>query len=107
MHDSETSAALADMDTYTRKLLEELVAASEPSGKPTAAEQENAETLLKRARETDLTGTIIDLFSFLLEKRRQDGISPHAFGIDDKQLLKLARKHEQIDEHLVSVGGRL
>ncbi len=107
MHDSEAGAAQADMDDYTRQLLAELTTASEPPGKPAAAQLEKAEKLLSRARETHLTGAIIDLFAFLMEAKRQDGSSPDAFGIEEPQLLELARKHEQIDEHMVSVGGRL
>jgi len=108
MSDNDNSDGIqAGMDEYTRALLDELSAAPVPSGKPAPADLKQAETLLDQARETDLTGAVIDLFAFLLEKKRLDGSSPGAFGIDEQLLLELARKHEQIDEHMVSIGGRL
>jgi len=97
----------ADPDDYTIELLDELTTASEPAAAPAAADLKKAEALLTLARETNLTGRVIELFDFLLEKKRHDGSRPDAFGIDDQELLELARRHEQIDEHMVSIGGRL
>ena len=93
-------------DGYTRTLLDEL--GSDGAGETPPPEDVNrAASLLDTARKNDLTGPIVELFAYLLEQKRSSGYTPSAFGVDGQTLINLARKHEAIDEHLVSIGGRL
>lgn len=64
-------------------------------------------TLLAEAKEDNRTAPIITLFARLLALRNLSGTTPAAVHISRQQLELMARKHEQIDEHMVSVGGRL
>ncbi len=108
MTDNDTAARTKTVvDNYTRELLNDLLEDNSAAGQPGPAELKRAEALLRAAVDTDRTDAIIDLFSFLLTQKQKHGCSPEAFGLDRRQLEKLADRHEQIDEHLVSVGGRL
>ena len=95
------------LDDYTRTLLEALQSSGEQVGDPGEEARLKADELLNRASEEELTEPIVELFTFLLHYQRQHHFSPEAFGIDQDTLEGLALKHQQIDEHLVSVGGRL
>ena len=96
-----------DWDQYTEALFTTLFAAGDSETKLPEDQQREAERLLAAAQQTDKTGPILDLFSFLLNQARDKRCSPLAFAIDRSTLETLARKHQQIDEHLVSIGGRL
>ena len=54
-----------------------------------------------------MTAPIINLFQFLLRQNRENGLLPDALGISKNELLSLADEHARIDEHAVTVGGRL
>lgn len=63
--------------------------------------------LIKATENVDLTTPIVRLFIRLKEIKRDLNISPDAFGISKESLLLLAKKHQDLDEHGVSLGGRV
>jgi len=98
-------------DAFTRELIEGLF---NPSGQKisetrTVSEKQSLEinSLFKAAENTELTKPVIDLFVRLKSINRDLNITPDAFGISKDALLSLAKKHQNIDEHGVSVGGRV
>jgi lysine 2,3-aminomutase len=95
------------MDTYTTDLFNLLKETAPESTPPPAEALQRADALYQKALERDLTAPIIALFSFLLEQKNRDNRSPAAFGLTIDSLEKLAEKHQQADEHMVSLGGRL
>ena len=95
------------MDTYTQDLFDSLTEASAEENVPSDDDRQRAEKLYRTALESSLTAPIITLFSFLLEQKTRHRRSPAAFGLDLGSLEKLAEKHQQTDEHMVSLGGRL
>ncbi|WP_228721428.1 KamA family radical SAM protein [Desulfosediminicola ganghwensis] len=100
-----TESVSASFDSYTKELLETLSGKAE--GTVEAADKIEIANLLENAQSQQLTAPIVDLFNRLLELQEKTGASPADFGIPIDQLEQLARKHEEIDEHMVSVGGRL
>jgi len=67
-----------------------------------------AEEMLKLAKEsTKLTAPIVNLFLFLRRQQEELEISPEDLGLDREELLQMCTKHMSIDEHQVSVGGRV
>jgi KamA family protein len=94
-------------DHYTEALFSTLFAENGTDSQETDNEQQQASKLLIEARKTENTGPILALFSFLLHQATQYRRSPTVFAIDRSTLETLAHKHQQIDEHLVSIGGRL
>ncbi|MBF0201296.1 MAG: KamA family radical SAM protein [Desulfamplus sp.] len=63
--------------------------------------------LLQRAQDSTLTAPIIELFSRLSKVKDEMGISASSLGIARDDLEALALKHVSIDEHGVTVGGRV
>ncbi len=102
-----TDQATIDWDQYTEALFTTLFAAGDSDTKVPDEQRREAEQVLASAQQTDKTGPILDVFSFLLAQARENHRSPLAFAVDRSTLEALARKHQQIDEHLVSIGGRL
>jgi KamA family protein len=98
-------------DTFTRELIDGLFSLSDQniSEIPKAPENLSSEigALFKAAENTELTSPIIDLFVRLKHANEDLNISPDAFGISKDALLLLAKKHQNMDEHGVSVGGRV
>jgi lysine 2,3-aminomutase len=98
-------------DTFTRELIDGLFSLSDQkiSEIPKAPENLSSEigALFKTAENTELTTPIIDLFVRLKDVAEGLNITPDAFGISKDALLALAKKHQNTDEHGVSVGGRV
>jgi len=98
-------------DAFTRELIEGLFNPSDQkiSETRTVSEKLSLEinSLFKAAENTELTKPVIDLFVRLKSMNRDLNITPDAFGISKDALLSLAKKHQNIDEHGVSVGGRV
>ncbi len=94
-------------DSYTQELLDELSAPLQ--NRRNAHENELAviAKLLEIANGKELTAPIIELFAKLLEYHTKHNIPITAFELSRDQLEALAIKHQEIDEHMVSVGGRL
>jgi lysine 2,3-aminomutase len=106
-HKSGAPSEETALDDYTRTLLEALQPSGEQVGDPGEDARLKVDELLSRASSEKLTEPIVELFTSLLHYKRQHHFSPEAFGIDQETLVDLALKHQQIDEHLVSIGGRL
>jgi lysine 2,3-aminomutase len=104
---NQTSDEMMELDTYTKELLIELGGGTGDKTKLSREDKEEVKELFEKAQKEGLTGPIIDLFSRLLEAARDKKGSPDDFGITSADLQRLALKHQQIDEHMVSVGGRL
>jgi lysine 2,3-aminomutase len=64
-------------------------------------------SLVDAARSQELTGPILALFQELKRIRQAHGLTPAAVGVSSEALTELARKHSAIDEHGVTVGGRI
>lgn len=101
-----TDHAMEPFDSYTVQLLQRLSEELPDTSSPSPRDQEHVRRLLQAAETENLTGPIISLFAHLLTLH-DGGTSPAQFNISGLQLEQLARKHQQIDEHMVSVGGRL
>lgn len=93
------------LDSLTKEFFEDLFSAPR---KPPADEQRNTITRLKEtADQKALTAPIVELFSELKRIRFESGLSPASFDLDAEKLTRLAMKHAAIDEHSVSIGGRV
>lgn len=93
------------LDAYTTELLDRLCTKKDNPAAPSAEQVRQVEQLAGEAEKGNLVGPIIALFKALIELEAQ-GISAPALGLDREFLNTLARRHEKIDEHMVSVGGR-
>ncbi|BCO09060.1 glutamate 2,3-aminomutase [Desulfolithobacter dissulfuricans] len=95
-----------ELDSYTTELIDRLYA-GEDGAKPDDTLQAEINTMVIRAEEEDLTGPIVELFARLKALREEENIRADSLGLKREQLEALARKHQEIDEHMVSVGGRV
>ncbi|OEU57756.1 MAG: lysine 2,3-aminomutase, partial [Desulfobulbaceae bacterium S3730MH12] len=105
--ESVSSEDIPSIDSYTEELIAEL---QKPVAEVSSAgndEKSEVRALYEQADNQNLTGPIIDLFARLLDLRRQKKGCLDDFDISGDELQRLAVKHQQIDEHMVSVGGRL
>jgi len=103
----ETGVHLSGEDAYTRELFEVLYGGTNGAGPAPEALKEEAARRLSEARRREMTQPIIDLFAWLRDLKSSHGLRPEEVGIGREELLTLARKHREIDEHGVTVGGRL
>lgn len=97
----------AELDKYTVELLNKL---NSPIKKVAGIDEQPAKEvsqLYEATRDNELTAPIIELFAKLLELHSDSIAQPGDFGISHDDLTYLAAKHQQIDEHMVSIGGRL
>ena len=95
------------LDGYTTELLTKLAQPLAAPQKPDAEKSAELRNLFERAMHGQLTAPIIRLFDLLLALHREGKGAPADFGISGVELERLAIRHQQIDEHMVSVGGRL
>lgn len=94
-------------DSYTQELFETLFAPSSSQAAPDAETTRRMAELRAKAGADGLTGPIVALFAGLLDARGEHGLTPEAFGLAREDLLELAAKHQALDEHEVSIGGRV
>jgi KamA family protein len=98
-------------DSFTQDLIEDLFSPSDQKipETPKVSKKLSLEinALFKAAKNTELTTPIIDLFVRIKNVNQDLNITPDVFGISKDALLLLAKKHQNIDEHGVSVGGRV
>ncbi|KAA0258597.1 KamA family radical SAM protein [Deferribacter autotrophicus] len=92
-------------DSFTKELFEKLFSGEKKSVYNFLKIE--IDELYKKAKEENFTGPIVELFRKLLKYREMDNISAESFGFTKEQLFELAEKHRQIDEHGVTVGGRV
>ena len=95
------------MDEYTKELFSSLSEQVQSVQEPSEQAKQQAQELYSKASEQKLTAPIISLFSFLLDQQKNLQCPPSAFGFKKDDLHALATKHQEIDEHMVSLGGRL
>lgn len=91
------------LDSYTENLLAELLDGA--GGEPDNSGEVQA--LYEKAVSGGSTGAIVLFFKALLAAKREKGLAPSAFGYSRTQLVELCLKHVEIDEHCVTVGGRV
>jgi len=96
---------ITELDQFTRELLDFLFAGKN------FQDEHNLGSKVKRltsmARDENLTGNIVNLFLLLQQARQDSDHNPGGFGLEPKDLEELALKHQLLDEHGVSVGGRV
>ncbi len=97
---------MSEFDDYTVELLDTLTHGDRKVVVSESVRQEVAE-LYREAEAGELTGPVVRLFRRLLVLARDEGIPATALGLSRQDLEGLARKHQQVDEHMVSVGGRV
>ncbi|RUM39611.1 MAG: KamA family radical SAM protein [Desulfobulbus sp.] len=97
---------MSGLDKYTNELLDLLYSVELVAEQPGDDEAQLIANAFQTAKKQDKTGPIVVLFSALLDVHA-NGISPSSFGITRQNLEDLALKHQQIDEHMVSIGGRV
>ena len=92
------------LDEFTEELLEEL---AEGGTVPEPGRQKHIVDLYDAAVNSQgTTGEIVSFFA-ALKSAAQDGISFSALGYTHEQLVALCNRHEDVDEHGVSLGGRV
>jgi KamA family protein len=95
------------MDEFTRDLLDDLFGDSKIHLPVEETVQKEIKTTVEKCRQEQRTGPIISLFSRLKDIKSESGQSPDAMGVSKKTLIELAQLHSRLDEHGVTVGGRL
>ncbi len=99
---------LNKMDKFDVKLFELLYTKSnQESEVPQNKLCEVKEWLEISKTSNKLTNPMVELFSKLKSIKENYGITPHGLGINKNDLYLMAIKHKNIDEHGVSVGGRV
>lgn len=97
---------MSELDHFTKELLDSLFSVELVSGTPGEDEVQLIANAMATAKQQNRTGPIVVLFKALLDLQ-ENGISPAAFGLTRELLEELALKHQSIDEHMVSIGGRV
>lgn len=107
----DSNSLTEQLDSYTEELFKELYAPVSPDkSDPGAVTGETAAKIAKLVDQADsleLTAPIIDLFVRLKKIRNMLNLTPDVFDISKDTLLRLAVKHQNLDEHGVTVGGRV
>ncbi|MGW8325278.1 MAG: hypothetical protein ACWGNI_06200, partial [Desulfobacterales bacterium] len=100
-----------EMDDFTLELIKELFDAKDQSdskiSSPHKKLTDEIDGLIKATENKGLTAPIIHLFRRLKEIKKELNITPNVFGISKETLFLLAENHQHIDEHGVTVGGRV
>ena len=100
-------AAMPPLDSYTKELLATLAQPLVKTEKLAEVTKSEIQRLHELSVGANLTAPIIKLFNLLLTIHQEAKGTPADFGIDAEELERLAIRHQEIDEHMVSVGGRL
>ena len=95
------------MDEFTRDLLDNLFGDSKIHFPVEETVQKEIKTTVEKCRQEQRTEPIISLFSRLKDIKSASGQSPDVIGVSKKTLIELAQLHSRLDEHGVTVGGRL
>jgi lysine 2,3-aminomutase len=93
----------AALDKFTTDLLEQLAG----GGDAPAELRARVDALAAAACDAQATAPIVALFRALREAKAASGLGHEAFGLSRADLEALARRHAAIDEHGVTVGGRV
>ena len=97
------------LDGFTTEFLNQLFIQGGDLEKdhPKETVKKEIKKMVSAAENNKLTGPIVDLFVRLNEYKNQQGFSPTDLGLTRESLVRLALKHQDIDEHQVSIGGRV
>jgi len=96
------------LDADTRALLNVLLRPSNQEGAISIPGlTESVQGAYRSAVDGSLTTPIVDFFHKLIDIRQRHGLGATALGLNEDHLIKLAVKHQDLDEHGVTVGGRL
>ena len=95
------------LDEFTRELLDTLFDAARKIRADAPDLIREIQNMAGACRNTELTRPIIDLFVRLKTLGETQNLSPQAFGLTPKDLAALTARHQAIDEHSVSIGGRV
>ena len=95
------------LDHFTKELLNDLFASQDANPSFSQDLAHEIADLLEQSENSEMTAPIVHLFTRLKDAKNNHGTSPDAFGISRDTLIHLAEKHQNIDEHEVSVGGRV
>ncbi len=95
------------LDEFTEELLNSLFEKKGQKSEISDEQKQKIQQLFNVARETNLTKPILDFFAELKKSHDDYGILPEDLGFSYDDLVKIAEKHREIDEHHVTVGGRL
>ncbi|MBU4524273.1 MAG: KamA family radical SAM protein [Desulfomicrobium sp.] len=101
-----STTASYTMDTFTADLFAALFTVKK-DGAPSDEDRGAAAELFRQAETGNLTGSIVDLFAALARFHEIQGWTPEQLGLSRQSLEALAAKHERLDEHRVTVGGRV
>ena len=94
------------LDSFTEDFFEELFTVE--SEESASEDLRGLVTELKAAALAEQrTQPIVNLFSELVRAHGQLGLNPEQLGLTREELTALAEKHAQLDEHGVTVGGRV
>ncbi len=93
------------LDQFTLDFFEILFVTGK--NQPTETQKKTISDLVASAEQQNLTSPIVTLFIELASFRKEYNISPESFGLNRERLTKLAIRHQEIDEHKVSIGGRV
>jgi lysine 2,3-aminomutase len=104
---NNTPEQVDSFDSYTVELLDTLCTTIQDNCKAGEEHLKEITDLLELAKEKKLTTPIVKLFARLLHLKNEQKINVEEFGLSRSQLEDLALRHQQVDEHMVSVGGRL
>lgn len=94
-------------DSFTSELLDSLTVGDTAGNTPSENTVNEVSQLMKAAEDQSLTGPILNLFTKLINLKNNEQTAPADLGISREKLEQFAKKHQDIDEHMVSVGGRL
>ncbi len=95
-----------ELDRFTKDLLDRLLEGYQGESGDTGLTA-RLNTQYQAALKEKLTKPVLDFFQSLLEQKDSSSISPQAFGFNYEDLARLAVHHASIDEHGVTLGGRL
>jgi lysine 2,3-aminomutase len=98
---------VGQLDSFSQELFRELFAPAAEKSAVTQQEIMEVTDLLQKAREQYLTQPIVELFRLMRRLHKEKGQTPRDLGVEKSALLQLAMKHQQIDEHEVTIGGRV
>jgi len=91
------------LDGFTTDLLKQISG----NGTATEADSTNMQQLYADAKAGDGTAPIVALFHALKNAKNEDGPGYEAYGLTREGLVELCAKHIEIDEHSVTIGGRV
>lgn len=94
------------LDTFTSEFFATLWTRTQDGDAP-ETDRAALQPLLDEARSADRTGPIVALFAALESLHADKGWTPDQLGLSRPELEEMAARHERIDEHRVTVGGRV